>query len=103
MYRVIIKDETMITGIGLIANERQEHFTKHQQTIKDDARVNNEAQLLDAAKKILSSDEVPPKNWDKVRWAYMITKPLNERIVIAASFLAAELDRLIYLSIRNKG
>lgn len=86
----------METGIGLIASERQEHLSKHQQTILDDVHFNPNGELVEGAIRLLQEQE-PPQNWDVERFYKMRMKPLKERIVIAASLLAADLDRRIYL------
>lgn len=69
----------METGIGLIASERQEQFTKHQQTILDDVRFNPNGELVEGAIRLLE-DKEPPENWDVERFYKMRMKPRKERI-----------------------
>ena len=88
----------MESGIGLIANERQEQITKHQQSILDDVNENSTKQLAIAVLGLLDrSNHDKPLNWDEKRWQYMVNKSYKERLIIAGALLAAELDRIIYL------
>ncbi len=91
-----------MTGIELIAKERQEQIEKHGRTIEQDVKYNNFGQLVDAAKWLLDADQVEPEhfdivcplNWNKEIWRKMISKPFKERSAIAGALIAAELDRL---------
>lgn len=90
----------MLTGIELIAKERDEHVTKHSINIGMDLLHNTKGQLSVAAG-ILSQMHIPenmdliPTDWDKQLWDKMLNKPYKERLIIAGSLIAAELDRLI--------
>ena len=86
----------MKSGIGLIANERQEQITKHQQSILDDVNENPDGRLVNGAIRLLRLEE-PPEGWDIDRFNKMKSKSRKERIIIAGALLAAELDRIIHL------
>lgn len=87
------------SGVQLIAEERSEHFTKHNHTVEKDVKFNSEGQLAYAASvmTINNADLTfinPPKNWERVYWDKLIRKSYEERLVKAGSFIAAEIDRL---------
>lgn len=93
----------MKTGIELIAQERQEQIEKHGRTIEQDATMNEDGQMIDAAIQLLSVEYNEgwdsyntPSGWYKVIMARMIGKPLKERLIIAGALIAAEIDRLNY-------
>lgn len=93
-----------MTGIELIAKERQEHPDKHGRTIAADVKLNDKMQLSFAA--AIMSCPTPetygdyknnfacPDGWNIAIWMRMINKSYKERLVIAGSLLAAEIDRL---------
>ena len=94
----------MKTGIELIAEEREEHFSKHNRTIFGDVLCNPNCQLSFAAA-LLScptperysneeNDYACPEGWEGGKWEYMIRKPYRERLIIAGALIAAEIDRL---------
>jgi len=95
----------MKTGIELIAEERKEQIEKHGRTLKTDIK-NKKHQLSFAAQMLAhpmgSSIEwdcdVNIPKWDKSIWYKMIKKPYKERLVIAGALIAAEIDRLNYIS-----
>lgn len=80
-----------MTGVELIARERQEQIEKHGWTAEhDDAHGSGE--LAEAASVILRS------SWDswpfEAHWADKIaSKPYVERLTIAGALIAAEIDR----------
>jgi hypothetical protein len=85
------------TGIDLIAEEREEHFKKHKLSVLEDSLKNTDKELIVAVKAIL--DEQPstmsfPRNWDNAVVAKMANKSYKERLIIAGSLIAAEIDRL---------
>lgn len=91
----------MITGIELIAAERQEQIEKHGRTIEKDVQQNDNEQLSHGALLLLSVDyeegidsESYPDGWDHEICANMIRKPYKERLIIAGALIAAEIDRL---------
>lgn len=90
-----------MTGIELIAKERQEQFEKHGRTVDRDVLENGNYQLTIGAHKLLTSPgrknsnyQSPPLGWDLEIWEKMRTKPYKERLIIAGALIAAELDRL---------
>lgn len=94
-----------MTGIEQITLERKEHFSKHGKDVEMDNFYNSEEQLRHAASFLISYEKVYPgnllenlpKGWNEDKWLYMCCKSYKERLVIAASLIAAEIDRLEYL------
>lgn len=89
----------MKTGIELIDQERKEQIEKHQRLIKDDAKYNDEGELIIAAVTLV--DEYPylddfPSSWNRELCMKMAQKPKKERLIIAGALIAAEIDRLNY-------
>jgi len=91
----------MNTGIELIAKERQEQIEKHQFTPESAIFGNRDGELLKAAHAMVH--EKPkimdfPVDWrDNEITHKMMNKPLKERLIIAGTLLAAEIDRLNYI------
>lgn len=94
----------MKTGIGLIAQEREEQINKHGRTASHDLENNEHGDLGDAAS-IMSMFEFGcnepeemaenfPHDWDREMCRKMINKPYRERLIIAGAMIAAELDRM---------
>lgn len=95
-----------MTGIELIAKEREEQLTKHGRTVEDDKKHNSEYQLMDAATTLAEyPDEnaadyikfvkdLPPGGWETETWNKMAEKSYKERLIIAGALLAAEIDRI---------
>ncbi len=101
----------METGIQLIANERQfKQIEKHGFTAEHHANhpewYDNE-QLISAAHMISQYDEFEspedlyrelcPLNWDLDWWQRLCDKPKIERLAMAGAFIAAEIDRVLFL------
>lgn len=101
--------KTKLTGIELIAQERQEQFIKHGRTVEDDILHNNNFQLSEAASILCYSDpddlnydedgtydysHCAPKDWDSLQWNKMMQKSYKQRLIIAGALIAAEIDRL---------
>ena len=89
----------MITGIDLIAKEREEQVSKHHINTGMDVLHNSNYQLAFAAERLCVPEldvpnYTPPMNWDEHIWDKMISKPYKERLIIAGALIAAELDRL---------
>lgn len=84
-----------MTNLELIAKERQEQITKHGYTIEDDKKHNQNGVLLDAAIASIRGVFVDdfPKHWNRDVVRAIVHKPLKERLIIAAAFILAELDR----------
>ncbi len=87
----------MKTGIELITEERQEHFTKHGRTIESDARTNSNRELRDAASELFKNDPYLkrfPVDWQGPIMAHAMAKSYKDRLVIAGALIAAEIDRI---------
>src|SRR5690606_34498006 len=72
-----------------------EHHADHPEWYADN-------QLIEAAQHLSDPELVPndpwfPKNWDRVWFLELCTRPFRERLEIAGALLAAELDRLIVI------
>lgn len=94
------------TGVDLISNERIEQVIKHGRTTKHDLRYNAEFQLADAAHYLLIHNEhtrlsLIPSGWEKNIWVKMAVKSYSDRLIIAGALIAAELDRLTYVTIES--
>lgn len=112
-----------MTGIELIAQERDEQIKKHCRTIANDIIVNSKYQLLDAAicllqkhaeGRVLNENKHPieaaddsldwvfrdfvPTDWNEEIWYNMFDKPYKDRLVIAGALIAAEIDRIININ-----
>ena len=84
-----------MTGIEMIAKERQEQIEKHGRTIEKDVRENSDYQLSIGALKLLDpTDQLPPNGWDINIYNKMRHKPYKDRLIIAGALIAAEIDRL---------
>lgn len=97
----------MKTGIELIAGERQRQIDKYGFTGEHHANHPewyDKGQLLYAASSLIpfsingyfGDRRLPkkPENWDADWWSKLLRKPHTERLIIAATFVAAELDRI---------
>lgn len=89
-----------LTGIELIAKERQEQIEKHNRSIESDVENNADCELAAVATALAypyhyadDSDNYP-ENWDKDLIKRMVSKPYKERLIIAGALLVAEIDRL---------
>lgn len=93
----------MLTGIELIADERQEQIEDHGRTIEKDVVENENNQLARGAEMLLASEhdegidrESYPIGWDLNICDHMLSKTYLEKLVIAGALIAAEIDRLQY-------
>jgi len=93
----------MNTAVELIAIERNEkQIGKHGFTAEHHANHPEwyeNGQLIEAAHKlsfVLSNDETP-ENWDSEWFSNLCRRPHQERLIIAATLIASEWDRLEYL------
>jgi hypothetical protein len=91
-----------MTGIELIAKERQEQIEKHGYTVDNDLNYNKAYQLTEAAA-ILATELFPtprkrfaamPNDWNDQICLKMCNKPRFERLIIAGALIAAELDKI---------
>lgn len=84
-----------MTGIELIAKERQEQIEKHKWTVDSDRKFNRNNQLVDASMSILCGCEAyRPKDWNSNLFDKIHNKPRIEKLAIAGALLAAEIDRI---------
>lgn len=102
----------MSKALTEIWGERFSQIYKHGFTPEHDQKVNPNGELADAAQTILFKgqyERLPlsqqtvifnkkPHYWATDYWTRMIMKPYKERLVIAAAMLAAEYDRLDFLT-----
>lgn len=93
-----MEEERQFYGHELIAQERIEHYSKHFRTLKNDVVNNSNYQLPNAVIGLLRKESECPENWDINIWNKMISKPYKERLIIAGSLIAAEIDRLNYIT-----
>lgn len=87
----------MKSAIERITNKRHSQIYKHGYDLKHDVKFNRKGQLLDAARILIRKNpgnELQPAGWTFEIWQRMISKPLTERLVIAAALIAAEIERL---------
>ena len=88
-----------MTGIEMIAKERDEQLTKHKLSVIRDSMVNPNKELLMGVYALLDRDgegnfDLFPEDWDEDMCQHMLTKPYHERLAIAGALIAAEIDRL---------
>ena len=97
-------------GVKDILGERRKQIDKYQYTAEYQAehpQYYADHQLQYAAHTLLNVDImgytriVEPLNWDRAWFVRLCEKPQKDRIRIAAALLAAELDRLQYISDNN--
>lgn len=90
-----------MTGIELIAKEREEQINKHGRTLEGDL-LWKQHELTYVAGFLVhyKTAEVPnveqycPPTFDKEIFKKMVNKPYKERLIIAGALIAAELDVL---------
>lgn len=101
------------TGIDHLILERNKHF-KAGRTVEQDAEINTRHQLTYAAMMLLHIDydrsvaenfdiidyahKYCPPYWNEEHWLKMLNESYFERVKIAGSLLAGELDRIMYTS-----
>lgn len=88
------------TGAELILKERQEQIEKHGRTIEQDVKYNKECQLNVAAVRLLQdrNDYPAPLDWSNKIWQKMVSKNKLKRLIIAGALIAAEIDRLQWVT-----
>lgn len=85
-----------MTGIELIAQERQEQIEKHKISIYDDIDHNDNGELIESVRAIINQDFTEfPHNFTKEMGKKILNKPIIEQFAIAGALIAAEMDRLI--------
>lgn len=102
----------MTRGLELVIAEREKQIKMGRDT-KFDVKINNEEQLrcagcflpesldFDSESVEVSPEYFLPPKWDKKEWEKLCLKSLEERLIIAASFLIAEYDRLQAIKIKE--
>ena len=88
-----------MTGIELIAQERQEQIEKHKISTKEDREFNFSRELILGAEALIAHKGEGdytyfPAQWDIEICKKMIEKSYKERLIIAGALIAAELDRI---------
>lgn len=100
----------LFDGVTLIAQERQDQLTIHSRSIEQDIVSNKDGQLAEAAEYLLGiKDNITytqmqdnlPKGWNHIPWFKMCTESRRKRLILAATLIAAELDRTREISIPN--
>jgi len=90
------KAKQLSKSIRDVLKERSEH----KYSLAHDKLHNDKFQLLDAAKKLLFAEfkdtnaSFEPYEWEGKIWWKMLNKSYRERLVISASLLLAEIDRI---------
>ena len=91
--------EKQLTGVELIAKERQEQIEKHgftEQYQKDHLEYYSDGQLIDAAHYAITLKGWP-QDWPKGYYRdKIVAKSYKDRLIIAGALIAAEIDRLNY-------
>ncbi len=88
-----------MTGIELIAKERQEQIEKHGRPTERDVIENNNGELIMGVKALVNDDGLLfPGKWDMSICVKMFNKTYEERLVIAGALIAAEIDRLKHIN-----
>jgi len=93
----LIKEERIIKQIGKYGFTA-EHHAKNPQWY-------DKGQLIEASIKLsytIPNDEAP-ENWSPEWFSKLCNKPHQERLIISATLLASEWDRLEYLKHNNTG
>jgi len=92
----------MRNGAERILAERNSHLEIHKLSVEDDKANNKFGELALAARILISSEHLDvrkallhmPENWDTKRCLQMLSKSYEERLVIAGSLIAGEIDRI---------
>ncbi len=92
----------METGIDIITKERKEQLGKHDRQIAADVNLNNSGELRKAAIALITSHgegdiSEMPLHWNDAICRHMMSKSYKDRLGLAGSFMAAEIDRLIFI------
>jgi len=97
-----------MSGVELIAKEREEQIEVHGCSIEYDCANNFEGQLVYAAHVLLEGNDEErlgyevPVGWGEVLWDKMLRKNYRDRLVMAGALIAAELDRRLKILILEK-
>lgn len=93
------------TSIGKVVGERIRQINSLGYTIEKDVENNSDEQLLHAVFLLIASlneDNAnavahPPKGWQQDYWNKYLLKNKKEKLIMMATFLMAEYDRLNYI------
>jgi len=99
-----------MTGIELIAKERQEQIKKHGISVENDVTYNKAYQLTEGAAilatEVFSSSRkrfsAMPSDWNDQSCLKMCNESRFQRLVIAGALIAAELDKILALEKKEK-
>jgi len=93
-----------MTGIELIAKEREEQISVHGHTLEKDDQL-TKGELLEFAKYLIFSNkdnEPPVRVWDRDFIYSFHFKTILQQLTVSGAFIAAELDRLLRIAKINK-
>lgn len=101
--------ETGLEKIAFQRNEKQikkhgftgEHHANHPEWYDKGQLVYAAFSLSKEKSASYSTRHNYPENWDSQWWIDLCMKPYIERLAIAGSFLAAEIDRLQFLNTKK--
>lgn len=88
------------SGIQAITQERREQIEKHGRSLINDIAINDEGQLAQCAKALITLPNQHcggvdmPADWDDNICYKMSKKSYKERLIIAGALIAAEIDRI---------
>lgn len=91
-----------MTGVELIAQEREEQINKHGRTYVGDLKYKHGELKLAATALVTNNPKFFPFDWDETVCDKMINKTYKERLVVAGALIAAEIDRLQNLGIEDE-
>lgn len=88
-------DQPVSAGMTMVGIERHQHISKHGYTADSDKK-NNDGEMVKVAATILLNDKSHyPKWWNIAFIEYVAKKTQIEKLVVAASLIISEIDRLI--------
>ena len=92
----------MKTGVELITAEREKQISKHGFTGEhhfNHPEWYDKNQLIVASNILIVKEKKPclvPENWDREWFQRLCDKPYEKRLIIAATLIVAEIDRISY-------
>lgn len=94
---VLEPDPKRPSALDLIAQEREKQISKGY-TVEHDAQMYPNCQLVDiAADLIYNNWHQVPEGWSKDYWKILCDRPYKDRVRIAATWMARELETIIYI------
>lgn len=97
-------DQRGPSALAMVNREVSDQRGKHGRTVNHDINVNSRGQLMDAAIKLSTFNNVNhrrPYRWDLAIWKKMLNKQYCQRLAIAASLIIAEIQKTKVISERN--